>query len=128
MAALPRLMTIAEIRAYSREARTAGRPGGLGPTMAALHAGHQSLIARAASECDEVIVSVFVNPIQFDNPSDLATYPRTLDADAAAAAEAGAPAPFPPSESAMSPTRKPPTGARVQALPERGRASGRGKG
>ena len=118
MAALPRLMTIAETRAYSREARTAGRSVGLVPTMGALHAGHQSLIARAASECDEVIVSVFVNPIQFDNPSDLASYPRTLDADAAAAAEAGATALFVPSESVMYPTGKPLTVVRVQELTE----------
>jgi pantoate--beta-alanine ligase len=118
MAALPRLTTIAETRAYSRGARTGGRSVGLVPTMGALHAGHQSLIARAASECDEVIVSVFVNPIQFDNPSDLATYPRTLDADAAAAAEAGATALFVPSELEMYPTGKPLTVVRVLELTE----------
>ncbi len=118
MAALPRLTTITETRAYSRGARTGGRSVGLVPTMGALHAGHQSLIARAASECDEVIVSVFVNPIQFDNPSDLATYPRTLDADAAAAAEAGATALFVPSELEMYPTGKPLTVVRVLELTE----------
>jgi pantoate--beta-alanine ligase len=54
---------------------------GLVPTMGALHAGHAELIKTARRECDVVVVSIFVNPLQFDKPDDLASYPRTLDAD-----------------------------------------------
>jgi pantoate--beta-alanine ligase len=54
---------------------------GLVPTMGALHAGHASLIERARRDCDRVVVSVFVNPLQFDRKDDLERYPRTLRAD-----------------------------------------------
>jgi len=70
--------------------RAPARTRGLVPTMGALHAGHQSLIARAAADNDEVVVSVFVNPTQFNDPNDLARYPRTPERDLALAAEAGA--------------------------------------
>jgi pantoate--beta-alanine ligase len=58
--------------------------------MGALHAGHQSLIAKARELCDEVVVSVFVNPLQFEDKDDLAKYPHTPDRDAELAQEAGA--------------------------------------
>lgn len=60
------------------------------PTMGALHAGHQSLIAKARELSDEVIVSVFVNPLQFEDKEDLAKYPKTPERDAQLAQEAGA--------------------------------------
>ena len=60
------------------------------PTMGALHAGHESLIALAKSICDEVLVSIFVNPLQFESQSDLATYPRSLESDISRANAAGA--------------------------------------
>jgi pantoate--beta-alanine ligase len=76
--------------------RALGRSVGLVPTMGALHAGHCSLIRRAAAECDVVAVTVFVNPLQFDDAADLAAYPRDLDADVAMAKSAGASVVFAP--------------------------------
>jgi len=66
------------------------RPLGLVPTMGWLHAGHRSLITRAREECGTVAVSIFVNPRQFDDPTDLAQYPRGETRDLALCAEAGA--------------------------------------
>lgn len=66
------------------------RPCAFVPTMGALHAGHQSLIRRAREICDEVVVSVFVNPLQFEDKEDLAKYPRTPENDYELAEEAGA--------------------------------------
>jgi pantoate--beta-alanine ligase len=76
--------------------RAVGRRVGLVPTMGALHAGHRSLVTRAAAECDVVAVTVFVNPLQFDKADDLARYPRDLDGDVLQAAEAGATIVFAP--------------------------------
>ncbi|MGC4191345.1 MAG: pantoate--beta-alanine ligase [Thermomicrobiales bacterium] len=70
--------------------RDPSRTRGFVPTMGALHAGHQALIARAAAEQAEVVVSIFVNPTQFNDPNDLARYPRTPKRDLALAADAGA--------------------------------------
>jgi pantoate--beta-alanine ligase len=83
--------------------RAAGRTVGLVPTMGALHAGHRALVERAAWECDVVSVTVFVNPTQFGDPSDLAAYPRDLDADVAIAAACGADIVFAPSVAEMYP-------------------------
>ena len=63
---------------------------GFVPTMGALHCGHRSLVERARRECDTVVVSVFVNPTQFNDPNDLRSYPRTPDAYCRLLAEVGA--------------------------------------
>jgi len=69
---------------------------GFVPTMGALHAGHGSLIRVAAAECDVAIVSIFVNPAQFDDPDDMERYPRRLELDRAFAGDAGATAIYAP--------------------------------
>src|SRR5262249_49465708 len=76
---------------------------GLVPTMGALHTGHASLIAHARRECATVVVSIFVNPIQFDRPDDLARYPRSLDADIALCRSHGVDFVFAPSVEGMYP-------------------------
>ena len=90
------IRTVAELKAKLNVARENGSIG-LVPTMGALHAGHLSLIERARRENDTVVVSVFVNPTQFNNPNDLATYPRTEEADTALMREAGVDYAFIPS-------------------------------
>jgi pantoate--beta-alanine ligase len=81
--------TVAEIRAALAGSRRAGRMIGLVPTMGAFHEGHLSLMRRARHECDEVVVSLFVNPAQFNERADLDAYPRDEERDAALAAEIG---------------------------------------
>ena len=73
--------SIDEVRSLARAARSAGSTIGLVPTMGALHAGHARLIEEARRECHATVVSIFVNPLQFDRPDDLERYPRTLEAD-----------------------------------------------
>jgi pantoate--beta-alanine ligase len=95
--------TIAECAATLDKARAAGRTVGLVPTMGALHAGHRSLVERAARDCDLVVVTVFVNPLQFGDPDDIARYPRTLDADVELAGSVGADIVFAPPVQEMYP-------------------------
>ena len=91
------LRSLVELRAALLPVRQAGGSIGLVPTMGALHEGHLSLIRRAREDCDEVVVSLFVNPAQFDDRGDLESYPRDERRDLAAAAEAGADLLFAPS-------------------------------
>ena len=88
--------TVGELRATLEPARRAGLTIGLVPTMGALHEGHLSLIRRARAQCDRVVVSVFVNPAQFDERADLERYPRGEERDGALAAGAGADVLFAP--------------------------------
>ena len=91
------IATKAEMHAHTAAARAAGRRIGLVPTMGAFHAGHHALMRAAREACDEVVVSLFVNPAQFDEASDLAAYPRTEEQDAAEAVELGVDVLFAPS-------------------------------
>jgi pantoate--beta-alanine ligase len=89
--------TAVELRRWSRNARLeSGNIVGLVPTMGALHAGHASLIRAAASSCNHVAVSIFVNPTQFGPKEDYARYPRAFDSDCALAATSGATAIYAP--------------------------------
>jgi pantoate--beta-alanine ligase len=97
------LRTVAAVRAHVAAARRAGRSVGLVPTMGAFHAGHEALMRAARARCDEVIVSLFVNPAQFEEPDDLAAYPRSEPEDAAAAAALGVDALFAPPVEAIYP-------------------------
>lgn len=90
-----------EVRKQVKEWRAEGLSVGLVPTMGYLHEGHKSLIDKAVEQNDKVVVSVFVNPIQFGPGEDLATYPRDLERDAALCEEAGADLIFHPEKEDM---------------------------
>lgn len=95
--------TLAEVREQVRAWRQKGLSVGLVPTMGYLHEGHQSLIDRAVADNDRVVVSVFVNPMQFGVGEDLESYPRDMDRDAAICEKAGASLIFHPEPSEMYP-------------------------
>jgi pantoate--beta-alanine ligase len=91
------IRTVAELRAVLLEPRRAGSTIGLVPTMGAFHEGHLSLMRRAREQCDVVVVSLFVNPAQFNDPADLTAYPRDPERDEALATEIGVDHVFAPS-------------------------------
>ena len=97
------LRTIPEMRARATAWRREGLSLGLVPTMGFLHAGHRSLIDLARAENDRVVVSIFINPLQFGPGEDLAAYPRDLARDRELCSAAGAEAVFLPSASDMYP-------------------------
>lgn len=95
--------TIKELQTELDNARRAGKSIGLVPTMGALHNGHASLVRRSVRENDVTVVSVFVNPTQFNDKSDLDKYPRTLEADVELLESIGADFAFAPSVAEMYP-------------------------
>jgi pantoate--beta-alanine ligase len=97
------LTSIDALRTALDDARRAGRTVGLVPTMGYLHAGHASLVERAAADHDVVVTTIFVNPLQFAPTEDLSAYPRDPEGDAARATAAGATHLFTPSEAEMYP-------------------------
>lgn len=96
---------IADLQSFLKAKRGSGLTVGLVPTMGALHEGHLSLIRRAKKENDIAVASVFVNPVQFNNPTDLEKYPRTPERDVAMLEGAGCDAVFMPSVEEMYPTK-----------------------
>ena len=97
--------TPGDMRAWSDERRRSGRTIGFVPTMGALHSGHMALVDDAARRRDDVVVSIFVNPLQFNESADFDSYPRPIDDDVAMCEAAGAAAVYAPTASVMYPQR-----------------------
>jgi pantoate--beta-alanine ligase len=95
------IKTIEKIRPIIREAHFEKKLVGFVPTMGSLHPGHLSLVEASKKECDYTVMSIFVNPIQFDEENDLNSYPRELEADIRIAEEAGVDILFFPEEKQM---------------------------
>src|SRR5579859_5185459 len=113
------------LRAALQAARAGGTRVGLVPTMGALHEGHTSLIARARAECDVVVVSLFVNPAQFNELADLERYPRSEERDLEVAQDAGADIVFAPTLETVYP---PGFATSVEVLGLTGRLEGAARG
>lgn len=108
--------TPAAMRSAVDAARAAGSTAGLVPTMGYLHDGHRSLMRAARSECGFVVVSIFVNPLQFGPNEDLDRYPRDLEHDLAVCAEEGVDVVFVPTVAALYPRYPPATTVHVAGL------------
>lgn len=104
---VPILRTRAELRARTQAWRAEGLRIAVVPTMGALHEGHRSLIRLAAQQADHVVVTVFVNPLQFGPGEDLDAYPRNLDGDLAVCAEEGVDLVFAPAPGEVYPDGEP---------------------
>ncbi|MDR1416114.1 MAG: pantoate--beta-alanine ligase [Prevotellaceae bacterium] len=96
--------TIKELRQLLPEGKSKGKTVGFVPTMGALHRGHLSLVQRCKKECGATVVSVFVNPTQFNDKADLERYPRTLEADVQLLQAAGCDVVFAPDEREIYPS------------------------
>ena len=107
---------IPPLRAFIQNLRKQGKTIALVPTMGYLHAGHQALMKRAKKECDIVIVSIFVNPLQFGPAEDLDKYPRHLEGDIALCEDTGVTAIFAPDNQEMFPNGKPYTSVNIHHL------------
>lgn len=103
MTSLLRLSIPSDAHRWSDERRLNGQSIGLVPTMGALHRGHTALIERSKALCDHTVVSIFVNPTQFDRSDDFDLYPRTLEDDVALCDSLGVNAVYAPTVDAMYP-------------------------
>ncbi len=112
------LATVEAMRGACDEARTRGDAVGVVPTMGYLHEGHRSLMRAAHAECDFVVVTIFVNPLQFGPGEDLGRYPRDLDGDLEACESEGADAAFVPTVAELYPEYPPRTTVHVAGLTE----------
>lgn len=101
--------TASEMLAFSTNALAAGKSIGFVPTMGALHSGHRSLVRRSKAENDHTVVSVFVNPTQFNDPKDLEKYPRTFQRDREMLEKEGVSVAFHPSVAEIYPNSSKPT-------------------
>jgi pantoate--beta-alanine ligase len=108
------LATVRDVRVWVAEKRKLGHTIGLVPTMGAFHEGHLALMRQAASECESVLVSIFVNPTQFGPGEDFERYPRDLESDLRLAEGVGVTAVFAPSQEVMYPP-----GSETRVLPGR---------
>lgn len=97
------IQTIAQLKEVLQAERANGKVIGLVPTMGALHDGHASLVKRSVAENDITVVSIFLNPTQFNDPKDLERYPRTFESDCSILQECGAQIVFAPSVSEVYP-------------------------
>ena len=97
------IYTLRELKVLIDRLKKRGKTIGFVPTMGALHAGHIALVQRCAAENDCCVVSIFVNPTQFNDKSDLEKYPRTMEADCLLLKPAGCSIVFAPGESDMYP-------------------------
>src|SRR5215475_9980391 len=104
--------TVAQLRSWLAEARLVGHRIGLVPTMGALHAGHLSLVDEARRHADVVVMTVFVNPLQFGPSEDFAKYPRDLARDIELARQRGVSVVFAPSVDSMYPA-----GSEIRVVP-----------
>lgn len=93
----------AELNRFVEQIKADGKSIGFVPTMGALHAGHIALVIEAKKQCDKVVASIFVNPIQFNNAEDLKKYPRTFESDRKLLEEVGCDVVFFPSVEEMYP-------------------------
>ena len=116
---------VAGIRARCEAHRVLGGAVAFVPTMGALHAGHAALLARAGEVGDLVVASIFVNPLQFEDPADLAAYPRDEERDLASAEASGAHVVFAPPPDALYPSGAPVVTVDPGAIGERFEGAGR---
>ena len=103
------------MREWARAQRRAGHTIAVVPTMGALHEGHRALVVEANARADRTIVTIFVNPLQFNRPADFDSYPRPIDDDLSTCEQLGVHAVYAPTAASMYPTASRPTWHRASS-------------